>query len=402
VPSTIPDGHAVLNKIAQAEGHIHAVCFKTGPPRRIGVELEWTLHHAGAPARALDLTHLRTALGPYAPDSPGPPRQLPGGGRITLEPGGQVEISSAPAPSLPALHAAASADISALTGMLAAHGLELGDQGIDPHREPRRLLDTPRYRSMEAALDRHSRHGRTMMASTAGLQVCVDAGEHRNRWTALTVLGPALVGAFATARRHAGRDTGWASARMGAWLGMDPGRTRPVPLAGDPAATWADYALAASVIAVRRDDGPWHVPRGLTFAGWIAGGGPRPPTIADLDYHLSTLFPPVRPRGYLEVRYLDAQPGGEWIAPVAVLAALLSDPAVTDRAIGIAECAAGRWVEAARCGLDDPSVRQAAAGVLDLAGRALDRTGLSGPVRDHITEITERRLHRPAELRSMR
>jgi glutamate--cysteine ligase len=144
------------------------------------------------------------------------------------------------------------------------------------------------------------------------------------------------------------------------------------------------------------------MPQGLSFAGWIAGGWPRPPTVADLDYHLSTLFPPVRPRGYLEVRYLDAQPGDEWIAPVAVVAALLSDPAVTGQAIAVAEETADRWHDAARLGLDDPCLRRAAAGLLDLAGRALDRTGLSAPVRDHITEITERRLHTPADLRSMR
>jgi glutamate--cysteine ligase len=402
VKSAQLDGDAVLTELAQAEGHIHAVCFKTGPPRQIGVELEWTLHHAGAPARPLDLTHVLKALGPYAPDSPGPPRQLPGGGRITLEPGGQVEISSAPAPSLPALHAATSADISALTAMLAANGLELGDQGIDPHRPPRRLLTTPRYATMERALDRHGPAGRTMMSSTAGLQVCVDAGEQPARWAALTMIGPALVAAFATSRWHAGRDTGWASARMGAWLGIDPGRTRPVSLTGDPAANWAEYALTASVLAIRRDDGPWDMPEGLSFAGWIAGGWPRPPTVADLEYHLSTLFPPVRPRGYLEIRYLDSQPGEEWIAPFAVVAALLSDPAVTGQAVALAEETADRWVEAARLGLDDPCLRQAAAGLLDLAGRALERTGLSAALRDHVTEITERRLHTPADLRSMR
>jgi glutamate--cysteine ligase len=403
VTSVDPDGQAVLNELAQAEGHIHAVCFKTGPPRHIGVELEWTLHHAGDTARPLDLNHIQTALGPYAPDSPGPPVLLPGGGRITLEPGGQVEISSAPADDLPALHAATSADISELSDRLAAHGLELGDQGIDPHRPPRRLLTSQRYASMERAFDSHGPSGRTMMGSTAGLQVCVDAGEDASRWTALTMIGPALVAAFATSRWHAGRDTGWASARMKAWLGIDPGRTRPVSLAGDPATTWARYALNASVLAVRRDDGPWdRPPPGLTFAGWIAGGWPRPPTVADLDYHLSTLFPPVRPRGYLEVRYLDTQPGEEWIAPAAVVAALLSTPAVTGQAIALAAETADRWADAARLGLDDPCLRRAAAGLFDLAAGNLDRTGLPAEIRDQVTEITERRLATPAELRSMR
>jgi glutamate--cysteine ligase len=235
--------------------------------------------------------------------------------------------------------------------------------------------------------------------------VCVDAGTAADqpiRWAALSALGPPLVAAFATAGRHAGRDTGWASARMAAWIGIDPGRTRPVALSGDPAANWARYALTARLLCLRRDDGPWDPPAGMTFADWIAGQWPRPPTIGDLDYHISTLFPPVRPRGYLEVRYLDAQPGQEWIAPVAVVAALLSDRAVTETALALAEPVADRWIEAARLGLDDPALLRTAAEVLDLAGRALDRTGLPASIRDRVTDITERRLHRTAELRSTR
>lgn len=53
----------------------------------------------------------------------------------------------------------------------------------------------------------------------------------------------------------------------------------------------------------------------------------RRPVWADLDYHLSTLFPPVRAVGHLEVRYIDAQPGDLWRVPVAAIDALLSGPA---------------------------------------------------------------------------
>ena len=57
------------------------------------------------------------------------------------------------------------------------------------------------------------------------------------------------------------------------------------------------------------------------------GDGCGAPTADDLDYHLSTLFPPVRPRGHLELRMIDAQPGDGWIVPLAVSSALLSDAA---------------------------------------------------------------------------
>jgi glutamate--cysteine ligase len=398
-----PANAGVLREVAQAEGHITTICFKTGPPRRIGVELEWTVHRAAAPDAPLDAMILRRALGPHAPTSlnpSAPPLPLPGGGQVTIEPGGQIEISSTPADSLVDLHTATTADIGHLTDRLADTGLALGGHGIDPHRPPRLLLTTPRYAAMERTFDARGPHGRTMMCSTAGLQLCVDAGTKTRlatRFATASALGPILVAAFATSRRHAGRDTGWASSRMAAWFGIDPARTRPVDTTGDPATNWARYALAAPLLCVRRDGGCWDPPPGVTFADWIGGALPRPPTVDDLDYHLGTLFPPVRPRGYLEVRYLDAQPGDEWIGPVAVLAALMADDATTDAARDLAAPVADRWLPAARDGLADPSVRAAAVDVLDLACRNLDRTGLPSATRDRVADIVHRRLHRGAE-----
>jgi glutamate--cysteine ligase len=248
---------------------------------------------------------------------------------------------------------------------------------------------------MERAFDAHSCHGRTMMCSTAGLQICVDAGEsHRlaDRWTAVHALGPVLLAMFATARRHAGNDTGWASARMRAWLGMDLRRTGPVSQRSDPALAWARYALAAPLLCVRRPGRSWDAPPGVTFADWIAGALPDPPTTDDLDYHLGTLFPPVRPRGYLELRFLDAQPGGEWFAPVAVVAALLDDPHALDAARAACEPVEGRWLDAARLGLADRALAASAARVFDAASEALGRTDLPTTVRTEVMDAVDRRL----------
>src|SRR5689334_8295789 len=121
----------VLRDTAQAIEHIEGICFKTGPPTWIGTELEWTTHRAGDPAAHLRPAELSAALGGHAPASLGnpAPRPLPGGGTVTVEPGGQVEISSAPAESLTALHAAVTADHATLTGLLARGGIELGERG---------------------------------------------------------------------------------------------------------------------------------------------------------------------------------------------------------------------------------------------------------------------------------
>jgi glutamate--cysteine ligase len=181
---------------------------------------------------------------------------------------------------------------------------------------------------------------------------------------------------------------------MAAWYGIDPRRTAPARTGDDPAKDWAQYALDAPLLCVRRDDDRWDAPPGLTFAGWVTGSAAigRPPTVADLDYHLNTLFPPVRPRGYLEVRYLDTQPGEEWIAPVAMITALMAGDATVAEAREIAAPAAGSWTVAARDGLRDPVVRTAAAGLAELACRNFDRTGLAESVRDLVFAGVTRRL----------
>ena len=137
------------------------------------------------------------------------------------------------------------------------------------------------------------------------------------------------------------------------------------------------------------------MPDGVTFAEWVAGALPGPrPTTADLDYHLTTLFPPVRPHGHLEVRYLDTQPPGQWLVPVAVVAALLSDPAVTAAARDACAAAVGRWAEAARHGLRDDVLATAATAVFELACRVLPTLNPPAGVCLLVEEITERRVRR--------
>lgn len=400
-PPTDP-GAAVIHEVEQAEGYVASVCFKTGPPTHTGVELEWTVHHAGDVTRPVRPAELRAALGPYAPptlDDTSPHHHLPAGGRVTVEPGGQLEISTQPSRSLAGLRAGAESDIARVTTLLAGAGLVLGRSGIDPHRPPRRFLDTPRYAAMARAYDRRGPHGEIMMRCTAGLQICIDAGQHdqvAQRWALLHAVGPPLLAVFANARHLAGRDTGRASMRMAAWLHIDPSRTRPVWTAAtagdDPASSWARYALRAQMLCLPSGDGSWDTLPGLTFADWIDGALPRRPTVADLDYHLGTLFPPVRPRGYLEVRYFDTQPPGEWIAPVAVLDALLSDRRVTAEAMEVCWPAADRWQQAAGAGLADRPVARAAVALLDLAAGHLDRTDLTDADRARVREIIRGRL----------
>ncbi|GGM07382.1 MULTISPECIES: ergothioneine biosynthesis glutamate--cysteine ligase EgtA [Micromonospora] len=400
------DRTTVIRQVEAAAGHIGRICFKTGPPRFTGVELEWTVHDAADPTRPVDRERLRAALGGHSPVTihpTSPAQQLRHGSTVTVEPGGQLEISTAPQDSVGALITATDADIDQVRGLLAAAGLMLGDTGIDPYRPPRPVVETPRYRAMRCVFDRHGPHGATMMYSTAGLQVCLDAGEPAelgDRWAAAHAVGPPLLAAFATAGDHAGRRTGWASARMAAWLGIDPARTRPAWTPDDPrpdpVADWTGYALGAPLLCLRHDGPDWTPPAGVTFADWIDGALPQPPTTDDLEYHLSTLFPPVRPRGYLELRYLDTQPGPDWQVPATVLAALFADPA-TVRAARVAGAAvADRWHAAARYGLRDRPLARAATALFDLALTALPRLDLPAALHQRMQRAIQRR-HTVAE-----
>ena len=89
--------------------------------------------------------------------------------------------------------------------------------------------------------------------------------------------------------------------------------------------------------------------------------------MTDLDYHLTTLFPPVRPRGYVEIRCVDALPGRWWPALAALVATLVDDPDAADQAAEICAPIADAWQTAAREGLDDPGVRSAVTACVELA-----------------------------------
>lgn len=408
-PVTEPDaepepdaGLSVLRDCADAEAYVASVCFKHGPPRLLGVELEWLLEQPATPSAPVDVGALTAALGPHAPttlDPRSPALPLPAGSAVTVEPGGQIELASAPLPGLANLLAAVQADTAVLHGLLARQGWCPQPRAADPLRPPVRILDLPRYRAMEQAFDRHGPYGRSAMCSTAAVQVCVDAGDGADvarRWAAVHALGPVLLAAFANSPLLHGRRTGWKSSRWACWMRSEPSRTAPPPPpvdVDDPAAAWARRVLRSPVLCVRRP-GAWRVPERVSFADWIGGALPEPPTQSDLDYHISTLFPPVRPHGHLEIRYVDGQAGRRWALPLVVLATLLSDPEVVDLARAACEPAEGRWVSAARHGLDDRVLARAAAAVFDLALARLPALGVPDRVADDLLAMTERQVLR--------
>lgn len=387
----------------QAETFVASTCFKTGPPRAVGIELEWLLHDQKSPARPLTPRDVSVATAAGARLS---------SGRLTVEPGGQLELSSDPFADPLACMRAVRADLPVLRAALSAEGLALSGVGLDPSRPPRRVLELPRYVAMERFFDRDGPAGRTMMCSTAAVQINVDAGveraapspadppaassggvDVRTRWALLHELVPVLVAAFANSPVADGRDTGLRAARHAVWQGIDPARTRPArepegaaavhrPDDEDPREQWVRYVMTAPVLCIPAEGPDWSAPAGLRFVDWVRGQGPRPATAADLEYHLTTLFPPVRPRGHLELRVVDAQrTDADAAAALALVWALCTDPAAADGAraalapVPPTEAVLARAVRDAAA---DPELTTAAKGCFDAALGSLDRLGIGG------------------------
>ncbi|MDJ0458009.1 ergothioneine biosynthesis glutamate--cysteine ligase EgtA [Arthrobacter sp. NQ7] len=382
--------------VADAETYVASVCFKTGPPGPVGVEIEQVVHDRHDPGLPVTAGRVRSALAPAG-------GLLPGGGVISFEPGGQVEISSACAADLASLLAATRADYRTVNDLLAADGLYPGPLALDPLRAPTRSLDHPRYAAMERHFDRAGREGLVMMCSTAAVQISVEAGHPGEgpqsaveRWNRLHRLAPVLVAMFANSPFRHRAPSGWKSTRHRVWAAIDPTRTTPVTgpaRESDPALAWARYALEANVLCIRSAGADWDAPRGLTMRDWLNGRGPRPVTMGDLEYHLTTLFPPVRPRGYLELRVIDAQEGADWEAATAVVTALMEDPQAAeaaDVACAALEGRAGIAEGAARDGLENPMLAAAARACADAVLAALPRFGADRATIDRVGGFLEK------------
>ncbi|MFE7930095.1 ergothioneine biosynthesis glutamate--cysteine ligase EgtA [Streptomyces sp. NPDC057456] len=384
---------------AEVEALVRGICFKTGPPRTVGVEVEWLVHELREPRLPVPPERLEAAYAAL--------RTLPLSSPLTVEPGGQLELSSPPAASLMECVGTVSADLTAVRAVLGEQGLALSGNGTDPWRTPRRFLREPRYDAMEACLDRTGPAGRAMMCTSASVQVCLDAGYeepgplgHGRRWWLSHTLGAVLVAAFANSPLLGGAPTGWRSTRQLLWTEIGAGRAGGPVLNGDPRTAWARHVLDAPVMCVRRDSGPWDVPDRLTFRQWTRTGSP--PTREDLDYHLTTLFPPVRPRGHLELRMIDAQPGDDgWIVPLAVTTALFDDPEAAESVYRAVKPLAERaqplpaphnplWIDAARYGLTDPELHEVAVTCFTTALRALPRLGATEAVTDAVSDYLDR------------
>ena len=354
---------AELTSARSAALYVGDNCLSDGPVGRVGLEVEAHCFDLADPMR-------RPGWGELTETIAGVPT-LPGGSAVTVEPGGAVELSGPPMDGpMPAI-AAMAADRAVLRAAFAQAGLGLVLLGADPLRPAKRVNPGDRYEAMETffTASQTGAAGAAMMTSTASIQINLDAGPQdgwADRVRLAHALGPTMIAVAANSPLLGGKFAGWRSARQHVWSQLDSARCGPVLGAAgdDPASDWARYALKAPVMLVQSPEmAATPVTTWVPFADWADGRvmlGGRRPTVADLDYHLTTLFPPVRPRRWLEIRYLDSVPDAVWPAVAFMLVTLLDDPVAADIAAEATESVATAWDRAAQIGLGDRRLQDAA------------------------------------------
>lgn len=372
--------------ISEAVEHVRARCFPDDARDLTGLELEWlVLSGAGQ-------------LGDWAAHVDGGRLgevSLPGGSALTVEPGGQLELSSRPQTSLAALCTAVGEDVRTLGDNVSEAGGFLLGMGLLPEGMTGRQTSTPRYDAMADFFTPDGQAGSIMMTSTASVQVNVGLGTgagREARWRRANVLGPVLAASFANSPLAAGTPTGWASTRLAVWSAIDRSRTASAWRPGQGTESWPAYVLDARVMLIRRTEADFVAMRAnLPFGRWVTDGHELGyPTLDDLDYHLTTLFPPVRPKGWLELRFLDAVPTPWWKVAAAVAACLLRSPEAGARAESAAAPFALSWPLASGPALAHPGMRSAAQEAFAAASEAMVDLGVGPELTDAVAEYVDR------------
>lgn len=240
---------------------------------------------------------------------------------LTMEPGGQLEIATVPLHSLQEIDPVMLRVTEVVRSRLARTNYDLVSVGHAPVTKVSDLglLPRKRYQIMDAEMPKRGSLTRNMMRATAGLQATYDIQDRADAGRKMAILyrlSPVLLAITANSRMAEGQDSGYASFRHRVWWDTDHDRSG-VPDGCLHAETAVDgyirYARQATMLFLDREDGLVPSPRKSLEQLVSEGQVTRP----DLKLHLSSLFPFIRLRNYLEVRCLDAV---EWPLAKGVLA----------------------------------------------------------------------------------
>jgi glutamate--cysteine ligase len=318
------------------------------------------------------------------------------GQRITLEPGGQLELSGAPLYTLHETCREFRDHIALLNHVSAEMGVVWIGLGVHPFATADDVQWVPRdrHRIMREVLGRRGALAHHMMKATGGVQANFDYGDETDMAQKLRVslaASPIVTALYANSSISEGKANGFLSRRAWIWRHTDPDRCGFLPFAFDEGwleggaySLYTEWALDVPMLFIQRG-GEHHPVGGKTFRGYLREGhGEHRATLADWNLHLTPLFPEVRLKRVIAVRGADAVPPGL----VCGLPALWKGIFYDEEALGAAAARLRHWTFADVDRLhSDVSIRGLAAEtpdgpvgalaqeIVDLAAKGLRRQG---------------------------
>lgn len=329
------------------------------------------------------------------------------GASITLEPGGQIELSGAPLATTNETCKEFNTHVDLVKRLSDDFGIAWLGLGMDPFHEVAEIPIMPktRYDIMRAYLPTKGGLALDMMHATATVQANLDySGEEDmiSKMRAALLATPIVSALFANSSISGGKENGYVSKRLVIWRDTDPDRCGLIPFVFDPDfgyERYLEWALDVPLFFVIRD-GAYHAGDGTTFRDFMSKGfaGLRP-TVRDWDMHLTTLFPDVRLKRIIEVRGADTVPRAHICALPALWKGLLYETSALDAIAALlgevkpAELDAGQ-LDVARLGL---RAEMAGHKVLDLARElvAISEAGLKAIHADGFNRTDERNFLDP-------
>ncbi|MBL4915628.1 glutamate--cysteine ligase [Szabonella alba] len=265
------------------------------------------------------------------------------GANVSLEPGGQFELSGAP---LETLHQTADefdnhmAEVRAIADPMGVAFLGLGAAPVWRHEDMPRM-PKGRYRLMTDYMGRVGTHGTQMMYRTSTVQVNLDFASESDMVKKLRValaLQPVATALFASSPFFEGAPNGHRSWRSRIWRGLDDSRTGMLPFVfedGMGFQRYVDWVLDVPMYFVYRD-GKYIDALGQSFRDFLKGELPalpgEKPTLSDWADHMTTVFPEARVKKYIEMRGADCGDRGHIVALPAFWVGLMYDDAALDAA----------------------------------------------------------------------
>jgi len=242
------------------------------------------------------------------------------GASITLEPGGQLELSGALLDSIHQTCTEVNTHLRQVRSVSEPLGIAFLGMGFQPKwgREDMQWMPKARYRIMRDYMQKVGSLGQDMMSRTCTVQVNLDFSSESDmvhKFRTSLALQPVATALFANSPFADGRPNGYLSYRSHVWEDTDPDRTGMLPFVFEDSMgfeRYTDYMLDVPMYFVYRD-GEYINAAGQSFREFLAGNLPalpgERPTLKDWEDHLTTAFPEVRLKRYLEMRGAD---GGPW------------------------------------------------------------------------------------------